>query len=93
MKKFSLMIALLILPLVTLANDNCDLGNYRWDCDMPLHLKPSRHTSALIYCGRVYGYVTQEQYDILTRYQRADVNMILTVNGEYLDSPCIPDQR
>ena len=92
MKRWSLVVILLTLPVsITLAN--CDLTNFRWDCDIPLHAKPSRHASSLVYCGDIYGYVNQADYEELARYQRSDVNMILTINGEYVDSPCIPDRR
>lgn len=94
MKKISLLIAIFAVPFsAALATENCDLTHYRWDCEMPLQLKPSYHASGLVYCGKAYGYVTQAQYEELMRYQRADVNMILTVNGEYVDSPCIPNRR
>ena len=85
------MITLLALPLVSFAN--CDLTHFHWDCDIPLKIRPQAHTSALVYCGNTYGYVTQAQYEEMMRYQRADVNMILTINGEYVTSPCIPNRR
>lgn len=94
MKKSPLILAFLILPIsAALANPNCDLTEFRWECEMPFHVRASHHASALVYCGNMFGYVTQEEYDILMRYQRADVNMILTENGEYVDSPCIPNRR
>lgn len=92
MKKWSLVVILSALP-VSLAFANCDLTQFRWGCDIPLNIRPSLHVSSLVYCGNTYGYVTQAQYDVLTRYQRANVNMILTINGEYVDSPCIADRR
>lgn len=72
---------------------DCSLSNYRWDCDIPLNTKPSQSASSLVYCGNDHGYVTKRQYDIIANYHRADVNMILTVNGEYVTSPCAPAQR
>ena len=91
MKRLSLVVALFAVPVVAFAN--CDLTHFHWDCDIPIKARPAPQASALVYCGNSYGYVTQAQYETMLRYRRADVNMILTINGEYVDSPCIPNKR
>lgn len=70
--------------------ENCDLTEFRWLCEIPVHYKYSNAAPSLIDCGGTNVYVTREQYETIARYQRASVNMTLKVNGEYITSPCVP---
>lgn len=80
-----------VAPMMISAPSRCDLTQYHWDCALPIKKdKPTRARHALIYCGNTPFYVSQAQYAQIARYQRADVNMVLTVNGHYIDSPCVP---
>ena len=85
----TIILSLTIQPAFAL----CDLTHFRWDCELTLHTKPTQAAPSLVQCGRVYGYVSRAQYDDLVRFQRANVDMNLIVNDDYVDGPCIPAGR
>ena len=91
MKRLIFFIFLTSLPIF--ASANCDLTHFRWDCEILMHTKPSPYASSLIQCDRTFGYIRQSDYDILKRYQRANVSLHVMLNGEYVDGPCIPAGR
>lgn len=92
MKHWALIISIMMSPF-GIASAECDLTRFRWECDMRLHVRPTPHASSLVYCGDAYGYVTKSQFDIIAAYNRADVNIVLELDNEYADSPCIAYRR
>lgn len=92
MKKIIIRLILILLPFNSLYA-NCDLTRFRWGCDIPLQVRSSASAHSLVYCGNSYGYITQAEYEILSNYHRRSVNMVLKINDEYIDSPCVPDER
>ncbi len=92
MIKTCLIAVLWCLPL-HFALANCDLKSFKWHCDLPIKQKPTQHSRSLVYCGNTPLYITQSEYKILRRYQRANVNQVLRLNGAYITSPCVPAGR
>lgn len=92
MKRLKRIVIISLLPF-NLAFANCDLGHFRWDCEIPIQPTASSRNHSLVYCGNSIGYISRDQYETLIRYQRANINMVVKINGEYLDSPCVGDER
>ena len=93
MKRLSCILLLTTLPVGAIIAQNCDLTQFRWDCDLPMKVKPSKAAQSLVYCGPLRGYLTPAEFDQLNLYYRHNVNMVLKVNGEYIESPCIPIRK
>ena len=71
----------------------CDITEFRWECDLLATKKPSDGQLSLIYCNKTPLYVQPSQYEMIKRYQRADINMVLRVNDEFVTGPCVPAGR
>lgn len=86
MKRLLLLITL-TLPLTSFA-DNCNLRAFKWECDMPVKITASKAYSNITYCGNTYVYLNKQQRNILNEYRRANINVVLKVNDQYIDDPC-----
>lgn len=82
--------ATLLMVSTNLVAANCDLTEFSWDCEIPVGLKEQPGKSSIFFCGNSYGYLTHHQMDVLSRYRRASVNMVMKINGQYVDSQCVP---
>jgi hypothetical protein len=91
MKRLGAIMLFTVLPVsLAVAMVNCDLNHFRWDCELPFKTRPSHTTQSMVYCGNIKGYLTPAQYETLVRYYRRNINMVLKVNDEYVNSPCVP---
>ena len=91
MKKLGAIILFAVLPMnMAFALVNCDLNHFRWDCELPMQTKHSHANKSMVYCGNIRGYITPAEYEILMRYYRRNINMVLKVNDEYVNAPCVP---
>lgn len=86
-------VALILFTLPLLAWSGCNITHFCWDWEIQLHTRPTHHAHSLVYCGNIPVYVSQLDYDQMARFQRDDVNMVMTIDGEYIDSPCLPARR
>jgi hypothetical protein len=68
---------------------SCDLTQFRWGCSIYPEVHQKKKDSNLIYCGSTRLYVSNEQFKIISHYQRAGVMMQLKVNDVFFDGPCI----
>ncbi len=90
----SIQLSIFALTLATnLAYADCDLTPFHWDCEITIHTKAKPSAHSRVDCHGTDVYVNPVQYDIIRRYQRANVNMSLTVNGGRVEGPCIPSER
>jgi hypothetical protein len=62
------------------------------DANIPIQIKPRGAMAYLVYCRDLPVYVTREAYQEVIRYQTANINMDLMVNGEFAQGPCVPGQ-
>lgn len=92
MRKLSIVAILFIQPL-NMAFADCDLTRFRWECDIPIKPTHTKTNHSLVYCGHPFGYINADQFELLSHYQQANINMVLKVNGEYIESPCVPVDR
>jgi len=86
MKKLLLLCAILF-PLYGYAN-NCNLHDFKWECDLSVKAKRTKSHPHIIYCGDTYVYLSNRSKRVFDRYINANVNMVLKVDGQYIDSPC-----
>lgn len=92
MLKLSVLMLGLLMPLQA-SFAYCDITEFRWECDLLSTRMPANDKISLVYCNDTPVYVNQSQYEVIRRYQRADINMVLRVNDEFVTGPCIPAGR
>ena len=92
-KKFLPVVFLTCFATMAFAKRNCDITTFHWECDLPVKIEKSRSAPTQFYCGNSWGYLSKRDFARLQEYQRANINMILTINGEHVDSPCRPSYR
>ena len=88
MKAWLCLVFLFLSSVVSYAG--CDPTRFRWGCDMYVDVVDKRYDNFLVYCGNTRLYLSKNQFAMLERYQRANVNMHLMVNDVFFDGPCIP---
>jgi hypothetical protein len=88
MTKYSKYIFLMLFAANAFAG--CDPTLFRWGCSLKSQVVPKKTQDVLIYCGDTRLYVSQNQFHMIKRYQRAGITMSLLVDDIFYDGPCLP---
>jgi hypothetical protein len=88
MMRTLLFCASLLFSSLGFAYGNCDISQFKWECDLKAKPKPSKYYKSLVYCGDTLVAISESSRKTLNRYVHANINMVLKVNGEFIDAPC-----
>lgn len=79
-----------LMCVIPQAFSGCDLHDFRWSCDLPAAKTPTVKKVFTVYCNNLPVYVDEATYLEALRYQHANINLDLFVEGDYVAGPCIP---
>lgn len=78
----------MLFSSMALASGHCDISEFKWDCDLRAKTRPTSNYKSLVYCRDTLVAISEESRSTLNRFNHASINMVLKVNGEFIDAPC-----